>query len=357
MQKKEIEHTAIDVSVAIARKPAWVKNEIKAIEAETIASEIQTKECKSAIEVGVASGFSSVVIFAALSKSTATPLLYSFDLSRECYFDKEHMTGDALTEMIGSQRGYVLRTGLTSGDIDSSMVPEPVDFVFIDASHKTPWAALDLISTSRFLAPRATIAFHDVDMIFKKATWRNNNGSRDIYRCWIGEKYRYEGATNLGFVVYEGDREALLLSIAASLLCDWDEAISENVVVKYSRMLEAEAPSSSAARLVLNAMLAKLNSARHFRPKLHVLPKETMRRMLMQKQYDEINQNVMAISRDGTKLQSLPTYALYYGAKARVADGKFDGTLDMLDIVLSRAPHHAPAAELKQELSQRRLLQ
>jgi predicted O-methyltransferase YrrM len=354
MAGKELVSTKLEIEAVIREKPSWVKNEIQILEAEIIGSEIQARKCTAAIEVGVASGFSSAVIYAALSQNADDPKLFSFDLSRECYFDKERLTGDALREMIGDRNGYVLKTGLTTAEIEDAMVSEQVQFAFIDASHKTPWAALDLLSVSRFLAPKSLIAFHDMDMIFKKSTRRNNNGSRDIFRCWIGNKYRYDGVTNLGFVVYEGDREALLLSIGASLLCDWDEALPDHLVAKFSRLLDSESVSSAAARFVQSAMLSKINSARHFRPLLRVLPKDTMRRLLGQGQFEEVDRNVMAMSRDGAKLKALPTYALYYGAKAQLAGGKLDRASDMLDIVLARSPNHGPAAELRQELAQRR---
>lgn len=79
--------------------------------------EISRCGAASAIELGVASGYSSAVIFSARAKNTSNPELIAFDLATHCYYDKTHKTGDAFHEMLGKRPGYSLKTGIDASQI------------------------------------------------------------------------------------------------------------------------------------------------------------------------------------------------------------------------------------------------
>lgn len=213
------------------------------------------------MEIGVASGFSSAIIYNALAFN-GDPSLYSFDLSTKCYFDKNRKTGDAFFEMLGEHQNFRLKTGYPSSGINAGTVEHPIEFVFIDASHKSPWPALDLLSVGRFLAPKALIALHDVNMIFKKDTWRYNNGARDLYRSWEGRKYRYRGVENLGFLIYEGQQEALLRSVASAISTEWDEEVSRVVLGQFSSVAQQYEVDDRYISGVLHAILTYADSWR-----------------------------------------------------------------------------------------------
>jgi hypothetical protein len=109
--------------------------------------------------------------------------------------DKQRKTGETFYEIHGPQAsGFQLRTSVISADID---VPEKVDFLFIDANHRSPWPALDLLAASRFLAPRAIIALDDVNMPICTSC-KDTNGPRDLYRAWFGKKWCYASEPNIG---------------------------------------------------------------------------------------------------------------------------------------------------------------
>jgi len=220
----------------IASRPSWVRRQISNDEVFALTSEIISKSCTTGIEVGVASGFSSAVIFSALSSVDEDALLYSYDLSRKCYFDSTRNTGDAFFEMLGERTGFKLSTGVTSSEID---LPRKADFGFIDACHENPWPALDLLAMSRFLADGALVALDDIDTIFRRGL-RHTNGGRDLYRAWPGKKYQLDGVSGLGFLIY--DRASMLRAIQTTFALDWDAHIHPDVLGQYMKILSRVSP-------------------------------------------------------------------------------------------------------------------
>lgn len=218
------------VAQVYASKPDWVNREISGPEAAILARMIIETGATCGAEVGVASGFSSSIIFGAMGRNTDSPQLHSFDISPECYFDKDRMTGDAFKEIHGPQPGWKLNVGKTTADI---VTLPPLDFMFIDGHHGTPWPALDVLSLARFLKPDGWIALDDVELTFVKR-WQlgGKNGARDLFRAWRGKKVRYKGATTLA-ILYATDVEQLLRSTVNSMMCDWDVALSQDDMAKF----------------------------------------------------------------------------------------------------------------------------
>ena len=215
-----------------AAKPAWVTRTLEPKSIPLLIQEIRNRRAVSAIEIGVASGFSSAIIWAALKCNTDNPRLYSFDLSEQLYYDaskvsglasdKGRKTGDAFFELHGPQPGFHLKTGVISAEID---VTEKVDFVLIDANHRAPWPALDLLAASRFLATDALIVLDDLETLYRYR-WHDMNGPRDLYRAWTGIKWRYAAEPNMGFLRF-ASLEALAASINIALLPDWERNVPE----------------------------------------------------------------------------------------------------------------------------------
>jgi predicted O-methyltransferase YrrM len=219
----------------LAARPKWVSREITKDEAEILALEIWRCSATSAIEIGVASGFSSAVVLACLRTASSDAQLYAYDLSPECYFDKDRVTGQAVAEIFGSEDNYNLITGVTSADIKS--VPEQVRFIFIDASHRHPWPSLDLLSLYRFLQPGGVIGLHDINLPLQSRNAYRQNGPRDLIRAWIGEKRIYKKGVNIGFVDSTSKAE-VFESICRALQVDWDRAIDDKLLSKYLPLAE-----------------------------------------------------------------------------------------------------------------------
>lgn len=208
----------------IRGRPAWVRRNIKGKELDVLRHWIDKTGATSGAEVGVASGYSSAFLISCMARNSAGPNLYSFDKSKECYFDNTRMTGDAFSEIHGTTEGFHLTTGITSENIPP--LP-PLDFLFIDGSHSTPWPAIDVLSLGRYLKPGGWIALDDVDMPLADR-WQigGKNGARDLFRAWKGPKLRYKGATNIA-ILYDVTPEIIARSVHDSLLVDWDVPVRD----------------------------------------------------------------------------------------------------------------------------------
>ncbi|WP_162998094.1 class I SAM-dependent methyltransferase [Brevundimonas lutea] len=213
------------------RKPAWVKREISRPEAAILARRIRATGAVRGAEVGVASGFSSAVLIAAMAANAGETNLHSFDTAERCYFDPGRATGQAVAEIHGDTTGFHLTTGASTAAIEAQ---PPLDFLFIDGSHATPWPAFDVLSLGRFLKPGGWIALDDVEMTFQPR-WRQGgkNGARDLYRAWTGPKTRYEGATGLA-ILDQPTPERIADSVIASLAPDWDVAIPPRALERFT---------------------------------------------------------------------------------------------------------------------------
>lgn len=222
-------------------KPSWIIREITKEEAKALARELRQSSAKTAIEIGVASGFSSSVILSCLRRNAIDARLFAYDLADQCYFDKSRKTGQAVREILGNEDNYHLRTGVTSADIKEN--PEQVDFVFIDAGHRHPWPALDLLSLHRFIKPGGTIGLHDVNWPLQAKGAYRQNGPRDLIRAWTGEKRIYKTAANIGFIDIGSDAE-VFESICRALQTDWDTEIDDATLSRYLPMAQRFGPDA-----------------------------------------------------------------------------------------------------------------
>ncbi|MBS7813772.1 class I SAM-dependent methyltransferase [Roseococcus pinisoli] len=236
-------------------KPSWVKRQIKKTEAQALAREIRKIKSEAALEIGSASGFSSAVIYSAQAENCENPFLYAFDYSEFCYYDKSRRTGQAFEEIHPGGHNFLMKTGVISAEIERP--GHVIDFAFIDADHRTPWPALDLIAIWHYLSSTAVIALHDIEMPFV-SQWRDTNGARDLYRSWVGDKHRFDNALNIGFM-HNIDEDRMVKSVVASLMMDWERTIAPEMLRKFDDCISRYEPHNQ--RLLRAAILERKNSA------------------------------------------------------------------------------------------------
>jgi hypothetical protein len=191
------------------------------------------------------------------------PALYGFDLSESLYYDARRKTGDAFYEILGDAPGYSLKVGINSAEV--SALP-PIDFLFIDACHEHPWPALDLLSLSRFLKEGAVVALDDIELIFKDEPWaRLQDGPRDLYRSWRGQKWIADETRNLGFLHY--DKSTMLESLPACLSLEWNTSLGEAIARQFLAVCALIPGSSAIAAVIAAKALARFDqSAANSRP-------------------------------------------------------------------------------------------
>ena len=219
-------------------KPDWVSREISETESRCLAKTLEEYGSVRGLEIGSASGFSGSVIYAQLYKNNSDDaVLRCFDLSERCYYDPEYQTGQALWEIHGPDANVHYTYGVTSADISEvEELRDGYDFLFIDANHRSPWPAFDLLSLSRFLREGAIIGLDDINMCYNKK-FRDCNGAQCMYRAWFGEKWRFRGASNVGILVLE-DMGMVLDSVLAAISVDWDMKVKDETLEKYLGIVE-----------------------------------------------------------------------------------------------------------------------
>jgi hypothetical protein len=74
--------------------------------------------------------------------------------------------GDATREQASQQllSHVVFRHPTSAADLKDNHGPNEIGLLFIDADHGHPWPTLDLYAALPFLAPRATVIVHDINL-------------------------------------------------------------------------------------------------------------------------------------------------------------------------------------------------
>ena len=109
------------------------------------------------MEVGVASGVSTVLLLQAIEALGLESRLYSFDIEDRYYADKSKPLGHFVTERFGNAPATLSMNPL----VDTMRVTQrlqdlaaiPADFTFLDAEHSHPWPCLDLLALLDAMAP------------------------------------------------------------------------------------------------------------------------------------------------------------------------------------------------------------
>ena len=113
-------------------------------------------------EAGTAAGWAAYYMLEEAHKYKDNAVLTSVDFADRVYYDAEKQIGAAFYEKAPELRKFWdLKTNLLVADYVSGC-DKKFDFVFIDASHLHPWAALDLLAILPCLEKNAVIVLHDV---------------------------------------------------------------------------------------------------------------------------------------------------------------------------------------------------
>lgn len=164
------DHAAICDAVYAAR-PSWVAGTISHPDARYLFGRVVGLRSGPVIEVGTASGVSTAVIATALDVAWRSDpdgprrKLFTYDISPEFYADHSHRTGDAAREIVD---GHVLaqisfRNG-SAATLTADHGVDSVDFLFLDANHKHPMPAIDLLAAIDSLRPGAEVVLHDINL-------------------------------------------------------------------------------------------------------------------------------------------------------------------------------------------------
>lgn len=184
-----------------ARRPKNDEAGISTEDAENLYALIREKKPGVYIEVGTAAGVSIAYVIHAMNRFRKDGKLYAFDCLDYCHYDPGKPIAYAVDDMLDEVAcTLIIKTNSFSLDI-AETVREPIEFAFIDGSHGHPWTTIDTIAALPFLAPGATVAYHDINLPNLSPQAGSSTGpgilfqAIDAPKCVMGEQGK-----NLGIV-------------------------------------------------------------------------------------------------------------------------------------------------------------
>ncbi len=196
--------------------PAWTRGAIGVLDACFLTDVLAAMRPVRVLEVGAASGGSTLVMLRAL-RMLGAPLgaagasVLSLDLHPRCFSDQTRATGAAVDECEPSLAPFRrVIAPAQSFDLPRLVSPGACDFAFIDADHRHPWPSIDALACLGALRPGCWMALHDIDLPAAaeryerkrgvKVSW-HEHGAKWLFEAWPLAKFAGEGAcANIGMV-------------------------------------------------------------------------------------------------------------------------------------------------------------
>ncbi|MEP1537498.1 MAG: class I SAM-dependent methyltransferase [Paracoccaceae bacterium] len=130
---------------------------------------IASEQPRRVVEIGCASGLSSVIL-STLLQAQGGGTLDSFDLLDRFYADPQKPVGYLLKESPDCPDVQVnVHPGTMSLDVKDH-VEGGIDFCFIDAAHKHPWPLIDTLAVLPLMRAGGVIVHHDLQMFKNPVT-------------------------------------------------------------------------------------------------------------------------------------------------------------------------------------------
>lgn len=154
------------------RRPSWVSGIVSHFDARYLFSRALGSGADVLFEIGTASGVSTAFLCSALDVASragrigAHYTVWSYDVSTTFYADQSRLVGDATREMLSPDHlGHIcFRNPGTSLSVADEFGQDSMSFLFLDANHRHPWPALDLLATLDCLHPGAEAVLHDINL-------------------------------------------------------------------------------------------------------------------------------------------------------------------------------------------------
>jgi predicted O-methyltransferase YrrM len=216
--------------------PDWVTTgTIPINQAEVVIELLDQMAACNLVEIGTASGYSAALFGLALNSSGREWTLDTIDYGERCYFDPSRLVGECIHELASQLPQIKIHRSKTSLDIPDFIGKKEFDFAYIDGSHSSPWAAIDLIGLLPKLSDNSVVCLDDIALPFQPG-YSHQNAARDLFRAWRGPKWIDQRAPNLGILKISSKAQAAG-DAASVLLTDWDEGLSDQTIDGITRLL------------------------------------------------------------------------------------------------------------------------
>jgi predicted O-methyltransferase YrrM len=224
------------------KRPGWTVASISDYDASFFAGLIMAVKPKKIVEVGVASGWGSVILLKALSESAVNDYQYfGVDIAERFFYDSNYATGQAVAEMVPMlQSRYELITGKSIVEVAPN-IGKKVDFAFIDAHHMHPWATLDLLSLLPFVNPGSWIALHDLSLCRKEDQEHQNRGPKYLFEGWEEDKAHSVQVPTMAGAIRIGDNPAEHLPLLLDILyTPWELPVEQHIIDSLVHLISTE---------------------------------------------------------------------------------------------------------------------
>jgi predicted O-methyltransferase YrrM len=206
----------------VEERPSWVTGSLSHSDTRFLFDAALNSGSSLAVEIGTASGFSTAVLCKALSIAAGAGYVsedfrvLSYDISPTFYGDQSKQVGDAAREQLapGLLNHIEFRHPFTATALKEFHEPNELRFLFIDANHKHPWPALDLLAALDCLDRGATVVLHDINLPLLHPEFANW-GVKYLFDDLRVEKRTADGeqTPNIGSITIPEDKEELRIQI------------------------------------------------------------------------------------------------------------------------------------------------
>jgi len=154
------------------KRPEWAVGTISHHDARFLFGRVLSSQADVLIEVGTASGLSTAFLCHAADRAHAAGRIgsdfhvHSYDIDTQFYADRSRGVGDGAREMLDDAllEHITFHAPATAATIREQHDVDSIEFAFIDAAHKHPWPALDLLAMLVCLQPAADVLLHDINL-------------------------------------------------------------------------------------------------------------------------------------------------------------------------------------------------
>lgn len=185
--------------------PDWTEGGITRSEGRFLLERIASTGATTVVEIGTAAGLSTAVL------ALGAERVISYDIATRYYADEGRATGEAAREMLAADQVARITFRNPAGALDAreELEEDSLVLAFIDAMHRHPWPALDLLALLPTLAVGAEVALHDVNLPLVAPEWPVW-GAKWLFDGLSVPKHVDEGREppNIGSVTVPADKEA-----------------------------------------------------------------------------------------------------------------------------------------------------
>ncbi len=199
---------------------------------------IRDKQPQKIVEVGVASGGTTLVILQCLKMLELKSSLFSVDLNERLYSDKEKETGYVARNNEKDDKYASIYHRFLLGKYLPEVLPEidnDIDFLILDTVHHLPGEILDFLATLPLLKKGATVVLHDVALQHEKETDNYCFATQALFSCVTAEKYinNMEFYPNIAAFCVGTDTYENVNDVFSTLTLTWNYRLSSKEIDIY----------------------------------------------------------------------------------------------------------------------------